>query len=256
MRLHQILDDWDRLILPTRPSVAGEEPQSDQPIFALSALAAVLSRHGIHFDDPTLVRVGWALLGVPATGRVHLGDSRWSRLTHLTELHDMTLPSGARALARQLGSESHLIPDLLQARPWHRESGLSRAEDVLTAIFQDEWSGFLSLLGEFGPWVYVPSVADLQALSRLYAGLVHRAAESQEVEVLTAVVRGHFHAESLLLRLEVTDYRSSGGRKADLSPVEHNVEALLKSEQAFWKAAEDQAQGQRAERVARRRRQS
>ncbi|GBF08038.1 hypothetical protein DAERI_210034 [Deinococcus aerius] len=221
----------------------------DQPLLALDA---ALRHEGVALEPPALAEVAWALLGVQGRARLQLGEARWTRLTHLAELHDVTLPSQARTLARQLAGEAFLVPDLLRARPWLREPGREGAENVLAAILHTEWSGFLALLGEFGPWVYVPTVADLQALSRPYARLVHQAAESQDAELLSAALQIDPPEESLLVRLEVTDYRQSGRREALSLRVGRNAAQLAELEQSFWDDAERLAQRRRAEWAARR----
>ncbi|MEW6422105.1 MAG: hypothetical protein AB1511_10340 [Deinococcota bacterium] len=212
----------------------------------LTELDAALLGQGITLDKGALTAVAWAVLGVSAPRTVRLGSAAPARLTHLAELHDLTLPSAPQTLARQLAGEANLAPDLLRARPWL--TGPAKPEDVLAAVFRDEWSGFLALLGEFGPWVYVPSVADLQALSHRYAALVQAAQASSDTAALAAAwqLQPPGSSTSLLARLEATDHRQ---------PEEHRPVAgpdLIRLERAFWETAELQARQRRDEWGARR----
>ncbi|TDE85294.1 hypothetical protein [Deinococcus sp. S9] len=210
----------------------------------LTALDAALRGQGVTLERNALMAVAWAVLGVPAPRTVRLGSAAAVRLTHLAELHDLMLPSTVQTLARRLAGEANLAPDLLRVRPWL--TGLTKLEDVLAAVFRDEWSGFLALLGEFGPWVYVPSVADLQALSHRYAALVRAASTSGENAVLAAAWQLQQLGASppLLARLEVSDHRREAGHQ--------ETSELVRLERAFWTAAEQQASRRRNERAARR----
>lgn len=223
------------------------------PAPSLAGLDGALRGQGLDLEAVALTRLAWALLGVPAPRSVQLTPTARGQLTHLVELHDVSLPSRARELGGQLARERTLAPDLLRVRPWL--GGVSGAREVLAAVFDTEWSGFLSLLGEFGPWVYAPSVADLQALSRHYAALVRLASGSREEGVLAAALRlappleGGGPGPSLLARLEATDYRAGDGnpsREAD------ETAALVEAEDAFWAAAQRQARQRRGEWAARR----
>lgn len=210
----------------------------------LTALDTALRGQGVTLDRGALMAVAWAVLGVPAPRTARLGSAAAVRLTHLAELHDLMLPSAVQTLARQLAGEANLAPDLLQVRPWL--TGLAQLEDVLATVFRQEWNGFLALLGEFGPWVYVPSVADLQALSHRYAALVRAASTSGENAVLAAAwqLQQLGAPPPLLARLEVSDYRREAGHQ--------ETPELIRLERAFWTAAEQQASRRRNERAARR----
>ncbi|WP_216327006.1 hypothetical protein [Deinococcus aestuarii] len=219
------------------------------PAPSLAGLDGALRGQGLELESAHLTRLAWALLGVPSPRSVRLTAAARGRLTHLVELHDVSRPSRARDLGGQLARERTLAPDLLRARPWL--AGVSGTPDALAAVFETEWSGFLSLLGEFGPWVYAPSVADLQALSHGYAALVRRASGSGEGGVLAAALRldRAGPGPSLLARLEVTDHRAGGA-----APSREAGEAagLVEAEQAFWAAAQRQARRRRGEWAARR----
>ncbi|WP_102127570.1 hypothetical protein [Deinococcus planocerae] len=217
----------------------------------LGRLDEALREHGLALDAGTRSRTAWTLLGVAAPGAVRLTPGARGRLTHLVELHDLSLPSRAREVGGQLARERTLTADLRRARPWL--GGGEGVRDVLAAVFDNEWSGFLSLLGEFGPWVYAPSVADLQALSHRYAALVRLAAGSREEDVLAAAVRlGRASpAGSLLARLEATAYRAGGEPPSRTPPP--SPDRLVEVEQTFWDAAQEQARGQRDRWAARRR---
>lgn len=245
--LEQIVTGWNREVGSAASPPGGQQPLRDGGWGAEQALAALdsaLHGSGVQLGSQALPRLLWALLGVPAAGHLHLGSTRWSRLTHLTEFHDVSLPSSARSLGRQFAHEPHLAADLLRVRPWLDQVELPRAEGVLAAIFQVEWTGFLALLGEFGPWVYAPSVADLQALSQIYARLVHLAAESPEPEVLGAAFRLSRTGKDLLFRLEATDYRRPGEDPTAATTGSQASQAsshLVEAERAFWDTAEAQA---------------
>ncbi|BDP43367.1 hypothetical protein DAETH_33360 (plasmid) [Deinococcus aetherius] len=221
---------------------AGEDGQP------LATLDGALREQGVALDAGALARVAWALLGVPSPRSVRLTSAARGRLTHLVELHDVSLPSRARELGGQLAREETLAPDLLRARPWL--GGGQGAREVLAAVFDTEWSGFLSLLGEFGPWVYAPSVADLQTLSHGYAALVRLASGRREADVLAAALRLERDASagSLLARLEVTDYRGDASSRE----VRDGTAGLVEAEEAFWAAAARQARHRRDEWAARR----
>lgn len=217
----------------------------------LAGLDAALRAQGTTLDGGALTQVAWALLGVSAPRGVRLTPGTRGRLSHLVELHDLSLPSRARELGGQLARERALAPDLLRARPWL--TGVEGARDVLGAVFETEWSGFLGLLGDFGPWVYVASVADLQALSRRYAALVEAASGAGDAEVLAAAVHWHapFPGGSLLARLEATDHRTPAApRRAASSPPASA--ALVEAEAAFWHAAQRLARERRDGWAARR----
>ncbi|GMA17127.1 hypothetical protein E5F05_03240 (plasmid) [Deinococcus metallilatus] len=229
-------------------------PPGPPPPDPLAALDVLLRQYGLVLEAGGLVRVAWAVLGVPAVRSVRLGNAASTRLTHLAELHDLAAPSAVRALAARLAAEVNLAPDLLRARPWLSAAALKTTADVLGAVLESEWTGFLILLGEFGPWAYVPSVAAMQALSRRYAALVQAASVSPDGGVLAAA----FHLQpgdpggSLLARLEVTDYRPQRGAPRSPRANVETVAELVRLERAFWEAAEDQARQRRAEWAGRR----
>lgn len=87
--------------------------------------------------------------------------------TSFAELRDIDSPAAARRVGAEFGREAHFAADLLRARPWLSPELSGR--EALSAILEGEWTGFLALLGEDGPWVYATSVRDLQELARLYA---------------------------------------------------------------------------------------
>ncbi|MEF2277253.1 hypothetical protein V3W47_03015 [Deinococcus sp. YIM 134068] len=237
------------------PEVIAWWERSGNADATFAELDAALRAQGVGVEGETLARAVWDWLGVSAPRSVALGAGR-ARLTHLAELHDVALPSRARELGGQFGRERTLVPDLRRARPWLGEAGSAR--DVLTLIFETEWSGFLALPGEVGPWVYVPSVADLQSLSRSYAALVRVASRAGDAEVLDAAIRLQLRSPegSLLARLEATDYRDSppGRHRSRLRPASERVDApqLMALEEAFWDAARTLAHTRRDAWAARR----
>ncbi|ACO45891.1 hypothetical protein DEDE109153_02935 [Deinococcus deserti] len=144
-------------------------------------------------------------------------------LTHLTELHDVFSPEDARQAGNRTGHEKYMVGDLLRPRPWL--SLMGSAQELPALLWRTEGPGLLALLGEAGPWVYVPDVAALQRLGRAYDQLVRAAwpaggpAGSQE-------------ESSLLARLHLPGPVSeSGGDKA----------TLLEHESAFWTLAHQTA---------------
>ncbi|THF70293.1 hypothetical protein E7T06_08265 [Deinococcus sp. Arct2-2] len=195
------------------------------------------------FSDPDSLQL-WASVGVPTPRQVRLTPAARTRLAHLVELNDVSSPSDAGRWAGQLAREPHILADLSRVRPWllPRASGTRRETltDVLTEIMGREWTGFLVLLGEYGPWVYAPSVADLQELSRHYAALALAGGSASEQTVLDAAQQlqqiDPAHV-SLLARLEATDYRQPQPRTPEPSS-----EQLTRLETAFWNAAQAQAQ--------------
>jgi len=246
-RLGQALD---RLGLGGTPPAALEEIvrntfQGDPP---LAELEAGLWRRGLALDPAALAQLAWGLLGVPRPPTVRLSAAD-PRLTHLAELHDVTLPSAARTLATRLAGERNLAPDLRRVRPALAAGG-GDAATLLEAISREEGPGFLVLPGEFGPWAYVPSVADLQELSRAYGALVRAASGSRDAEVLAAALllqgRSAAASPSLLARLEVTDYRLPRGAARPPRPPGPSAVDLVALEEACWAAAEQIAREQRA----------
>ncbi|MHA0037835.1 hypothetical protein [Deinococcus sp. PESE-13] len=87
----------------------------------------------------------------------------------LAEWRDRASPSAAARVGAEFGGEAHFAGDLRRVRPW-LPAGLSGAA-LLDAIRREEWTGFLALLAEDGPWVYVQNVREVQVLSRLYSWL-------------------------------------------------------------------------------------
>ncbi|MBB5234015.1 hypothetical protein [Deinococcus budaensis] len=211
----------------------------------LAALGAALRGRGVPLELPALAGVAWGLLGVTRPRAVQLGAAADARLTHLAELHDVAVPSAARTLAARLAGERDLAPDLRRVRPgWVPDGGDTAA--LLEAVFREEGAGFLALPGEFGPWAYLPGVADLQELSRAYGALVRAASASGEREVLTAALllqaRAPLGAAPLLARLEAAAYRPQRG-PARPGPAPAELVAL---EDACWSAAARIAREQRA----------
>ncbi|THF88838.1 hypothetical protein E7T09_06600 [Deinococcus sp. KSM4-11] len=143
----------------------------------------------------------------------------------------MGSPSDAARATAEFASEAHFASDLLTARPW-LPSGTPRRE-VMGALLDIEWTGFLALLGEHGPWVYTGSVRDLQVLGDRYGALVTAARAAPEHAVFAAAqARPH----SLLIRLEATDYRQPGRAPTpDLTVLETG----------FWHEAQAQAAARR-----------
>lgn len=188
-------------------------------------------------------RAQWAALGQPRPRSLTLPPAARARLAHLAELRDVASPSDAARVGAELASERWLAPDLLAARPWLPPH--TPAREVPEAVLHSEWTGFLALLGEYGPWVYAASVADLQRLSRLYSRLVSAASCASEATVLAAALAG-CPLPSLLARLEETDYRTP----AAAAPTAPELAAL---ELAFWQEVQAQAGTRRAAWLARRR---
>lgn len=170
----------------------------------------------------------WAALGLPTPRAVRLTPAQRSRLTHMTELRDITRPADADRAAAEFASEAQFAGDLRRVRPWLAPDTPRRA--VLAAVLHAEGTGFLALLGEYGPWVYAASVRDLQELGGAYGALVHAAHHAPEDAVYAAAAQ---RPDSLLTRLEATDHRQPGrGGDADLAALEAG----------FWHAAAVQAQ--------------
>ena len=87
----------------------------------------------------------------------------------LAELRDVDSPAAARRAGVEFGRERRFAADLLRVRPWLEVDTAGR--DVPALLLQSEWIGFLGLLDERGPWVYVQNVREVQVLSRLYSRL-------------------------------------------------------------------------------------
>ena len=91
----------------------------------------------------------------------------------LAELRDVDSPAAARRAGVEFGRERHFAADLLRVRPWLAADTAGR--DVPALLLQSEWIGFLGLLDERGPWVYVQNVRELQVLSHFYSRLFQAA---------------------------------------------------------------------------------
>lgn len=170
----------------------------------------------------------WLSLGQRHPRSIRLTPEARSKLAHLTELRDVFSPSDAVRVGAEFAGEEWLARDLLAVRPWLPQNTPKR--EVVSAILNSQWTGFLALLGEYGPWVYVPDVAQLQQLSRLYAALVAAASQASEEQAFaSASLSSAF--PSLITRLEQTDYRQ---------PVNQNHD-LVAFELAFWHAAQANA---------------
>ncbi|PNY82798.1 hypothetical protein CVO96_01360 [Deinococcus koreensis] len=152
-----------------------------------------------------------------------------ARLSHLAELRDVSSPAEAARASAEFSGEPGFAADLLAVRPWLSPATPKR--EVLGALLDSEWTGFLALLGEYGPWVYVSTVRDLQTLSARYGELITAASGADEEAVWNASQGTVF--PSLLARLEATDYRRPGQGGGDLAALEA----------AFWAEAAAQARG-------------
>ncbi len=216
----------------------GHGLEAEVAAHSLAGLEAGLRAHGISLDAQALRRVAWAALGQPRPRTAALTPTTRARLSHLTDLRDVFSPADAERVGREFAGEVWLAPDLLAVRPWLAQTP---AREVLGAVMHSQWSGLLALLGEHGPWVYAASVADLQALGRAYSALVGAAAHASEDAALDAALT-HPDRPSLLARLEATDHRQPG--TPGTSP-----ELLAALEQAFWTAAQQQAQAGRERRA-------
>lgn len=161
----------------------------------------------------------WAALGLATPRAVTLSPAARARLTHMAELRDVSSPGDAQRAGAEYARERHLAPDLLRVRPWLAPD--TPARQVVTAVLNTEWTGFLALLGEHGPWVYAGSVRDLQELAEGYGALV-RAASTATDDI--AFQAAQATPDSLLTRLEATDYRVPGNHGAAPGPLER----------AFW----------------------
>jgi hypothetical protein len=215
----------------------GQEVRAEVTAHSLAGLEAGLRAQGVALEAQALRRVAWAALGQPRPRTVPLTPTSRARLAHLTDLRDVFSPADAERVGREFAGEVWLAPDLLAVRPWLPQTP---AREVVGAVMRSQWSGLLALLGEHGPWVYAASVADLQALGRAYSAVVEAAAHAPEDAALDAAL-AQPDRPSLLARLEATDHRQPGTPE---SPPAH----LVALEQAFWTAAQEQAQAGRARR--------
>ncbi|GGR50947.1 hypothetical protein GCM10008959_10350 [Deinococcus seoulensis] len=205
----------------------------------------------------------WQTLGLSRPRALPLTGAARERLAHLTELRDIDSPAAADRAGAEYAGERWLAPDLLGVRPW-LPPGTPRRE-VPGAVLNGEWTGFLALLGEYGPWVYAADVRALQELSGAYAALVQAAQTAPEDVALHAAARSLADAphHTLLIRLEATPYRRperparwwparwwSWGRPGRQPPAD--AATLVELERAFWTLVAAHAQDRRAAWVARR----
>lgn len=136
----------------------------------------------------------------------------------LAELRDLDSPSAARRAGAEFGREPHFAADLLRVRPW-LDAG-TPGREVPARLLAEEWTGFLALLGEPGPWVYAPSVSDLQRLLGHYGRLTQaaRGANSGGAEAGSLLDRlgGAVTPQSLALEAEFWALAASlaGARRA------------------------------------------
>ena len=140
----------------------------------------------------------WTTLGQPRPRGIQLSPAARARLAHLAELRDVSSPAEAARASAEFAGEPGFAADLLGVRPWMSSDTPKR--EVLNALLDTEWTGFLALLGEYGPWVYVGTVRDLQTLSGRYGALVAAASVADQQTVWTAARDSAF--PSLLARLE------------------------------------------------------
>ncbi|WP_221088887.1 hypothetical protein [Deinococcus aquaedulcis] len=177
----------------------------------------------------------WAALGQPRPRALPLSPAGRAQLSHLTELRDLDSPGAAARVGAELAGERTLAPDLLGVRPWlPRDLG---PHALPGALLRSEWTGFLALLGEHGPWVYAPDVRAVQRLSAAYGALVMAAQAVSEEVALQAAQAAVARAShwTLLPRLEAVPYRQPRRGAATAG-------ALLEREAAFWALAADLAQ--------------
>ncbi|WP_424952559.1 hypothetical protein [Deinococcus sp.] len=159
-------------------------------------------------------------------------------LIGMAELHDLSLAYQIGPLLSLLSAEAELIPDLLSARPWLTEMN---AQALLETLLEQEWSGFVARLGRVGPWVFAPSVADLQALSGAYARLVEQASGSDLTGSEPASLLGRLWGSGEL----------SGGEPAIRKPairapaIRAPAAEAEDPERAFWTLARTRALRQR-----------
>lgn len=183
----------------------------------------------------------WQTLGLSRPRAQPLTAAARARLAHLSELRDIDSPAAADRAGAEYAGERWLAPDLLGVRPWLPPDTPLRG--VVRAVLDGEWTGFLALLGEYGPWVYAADVRALQELSGVYAALVQAAQTAPEDVALHAAHRSRQNAphHTLLVRLEATPYR----RPARSAPDAAHLTAL---EGAFWAQVAGQAARHRAAR--------
>ncbi|UBV43568.1 hypothetical protein LAJ19_04965 [Deinococcus taeanensis] len=196
-------------------------------------------------DSPQDRTAAWAALGLARPRALPLSPGARARLAHMAELRDITGPADAARAGAEFAGERWLAPDLLGVRSWLPPATPGR--QVVTEVLRGEWSGFLALLGEYGPWVYVPDVRALQNLTGAYGALVAAASRAGEAEVLQAArlaLEGHPN-RTLLVRLEATSYRQPD-RGGAAAPELHALES------GFWAQAAQVAHDSHARWQARR----
>jgi hypothetical protein len=161
-------------------------------------------------------------------------------LLGIAELHDLSYKYQIEPLLRLLDQEEELVPDLLGARPWLKQT--EDAQQVLEAILEHEWSGFVTHIGRVGPWVYAPTVADLQALSGAYT-LLTQQARTLDLSCCTP--------QSLLGRLAGSEDWANEGH-VQLAHGLPNTADAQHIEEAFWALARAKSEQQRNVWAARR----
>ncbi|GAA5437586.1 hypothetical protein [Deinococcus aquaticus] len=194
----------------------------------------------------------WQALGLSRPRALPLTGAARERLAHMTELRDIDSPAAAARAGAEYAGERWLAPDLLGVRPWLPPDTPRR--EVPGAVLNGEWTGFLALLGEYGPWVYAADVRALQVLSGAYAALVQAAQVAPEPVALQAAALSLADAphHTLLIRLEATPYRRPGrparwwswrlpGRQPPA-----DATTLVELERAFWTQVAAHAQDRRA----------
>lgn len=131
-----------------------------------------------------------------------------SKLPVLAEVRDVDSPASARRAGVEFGREVQFAADLLRVRPWIDPDTPGR--EVPARLLDSEWIGFLALLDERGPWVYVQNVRELQDLTRIYSRLFQASGS----------LPGQAQGTSLISRLGV-----------------HSTPELEEREAEFWRRA-------------------
>ncbi len=191
------------------------------------------------------LELDWARLGLTEPRAVKLLPQLRGRLSYLADIRDVFGPNDAVRVVAEFAGEKWLKDDLLRVRPWLDPQ--TPAPQLLTAILAAEWNGLLALLGDYGPWVYAKTVADLQQCSRLYSELIVLALQADEQTIFAAAEAGtNSPYTSLYTRLEATDYRQFTGKlnkdKLNKDSVPKLQQAdeyeLARLERQFWASAE------------------
>lgn len=126
----------------------------------------------------------------------------------LAELRDVDSPAAARRAGVEFGREKHFAADLLRVRSWlHLET---KGRDVPESLLESEWIGFLALLDERGPWVYVQNVRELQVLSHLYSRLFQAAFPHGNLSGDSLTGRLGVPSKPELVALELEFWRQAG----------------------------------------------